>query len=400
MSMKHRNQYTPFIDDFTCEYGINPFYLYRKADLNLQQEIEDWLFQTVRSVNTIPRNITSDDEIIQDLRALSEVEPKSVFYDNSFHFNLSGNLTCREFLFDKMIRVEKSSNMPSVHDSFYNDHRLKRAIRKCLQFSYDIITLLSWLKISGSGYGDNFRPASAKSLYEIFGKPYDCKVIDSSSGWGGRLLGAHFASNVSEYVGTDPNTHTELNKLITFINSHGLSTNTREIVMPIGSEDFTPQNYPEYKNHFDLYFSSPPYFNAEVYSHDRSQSCIKFSTYPNWVRGFLRPTIHNMCDLLNPKGIFLINIFEKVPNIKEIIRLCLLEKGWILYRSLRYLLKMMPGTDLKTDDPNLRVKRPRETGARFEPIFVAKSIPQLLDEGVITSTQANQFLSHVTARAY
>ena len=39
---------------------------------------------------------------------------------------------------------------------------------------------------------------------------------------------------------------------------------------------------PELREEYDLVFTSPPFFNTEIYSKDISQSCNMYQEYQDW----------------------------------------------------------------------------------------------------------------------
>ena len=49
-------------------------------------------------------------------------------------------------------------------------------------------------------------------------------------------------------------------------------------------EDF---DYSEYENYFDVVFTSPPYFSVERYSHDDTQSWVRYKNIDVWNEYFL-----------------------------------------------------------------------------------------------------------------
>lgn len=389
--LKYRNQYTDEIEEYKIQTGIDPFQRYKETDSESEkEEIEKWLFTLIRSKNTIPKVEISDMEIQKDLIALSEVDSHEVYHDNQYFFNPQGNLTCKEFMWDKMNRVSKSGAR-SIEQIFNDDYQLMRVVKKALTYSKDESVLFHWLQINGSGYGNNFRPASAKAIYELFGKKDDCRVLDSSAGWGARMCGAHFAQNVSEYFAVDPNTAPECNKLKELLDTSMFNTNTKKTILQIGSEDLPVSDFREY---FDLYFSSPPYFSTEKYSYDPTQSWVKFPKYEQWIKGFYQQTIYNVCDMLKKDGIFILNIFEKITEIKKITSLFLANRGWYIYKTDKYLLRTMPGTAKKMEDGSYR-ERDRKTGSNYEPVWYAKHYTQLLKEGLINEELAQRFEKRV-----
>ena len=65
--------------------------------------------------------------------------------------------------------------------------------------------------------------------------------------------------------------------------------------------DFTP-----YENHFDMVFTSPPYFSVERYSYDDTQSWIRYKTIDDWNKNFLHYIRKNMASI--KKGGYTVNI--------------------------------------------------------------------------------------------
>jgi len=95
--------------------------------------------------------------------------------------------------------------MRSAVESFLIDKSLRKAIRLALETTGKItdVSVLNKLKIvNGTQVCSNFRPAAAKAVYEKYlsGK----RVLDPSTGYGGRLLGFLALDREAEYVGIDP----------------------------------------------------------------------------------------------------------------------------------------------------------------------------------------------------
>ena len=138
-------------------------------------------------------------------------------------------------------------------------------------------------RVSGSQMVSNFRPVTASMIYKIFTDEGDT-VWDMSCGWGGRLL-ASVKAKVN-YIGTDPNTKTMkgLKEMITTFG--GVAYNYELLTM--GSEEYRPK-----KNSLDFCFTSPPYFDTEKYSNEKTQSYLKYATVNKWKEKFLRKTLDN-----------------------------------------------------------------------------------------------------------
>ena len=149
-----------------------------------------------------------------------------------------------------------------------------------------------------------FRPASAKAVYDVFKAE---KVLDFCGGWGDRLCG-FYASNAKEYVGIDPNSslHTGYQEQSDFYGGQSVSKKVRFFCSPAEDTDLS-----EYKEYFDLAFTSPPYFNAEKYCKEDTQSWIRYGKSPKaWLEKFLFKAIENVWDSLKVGGRLIINIAD------------------------------------------------------------------------------------------
>ena len=212
----------------------------------------------------------------------------------------------------------------------------------------------------------NFPSMTAKWIYENYikdiyndeqlislsrNKEDKPKVFDSSSGWGGRLLGALSSKVPLHYIGLDVNNsikgcyetlgdfyNSKCGKKETFWTNvskqydiYDYKRDTPSNTNTSMGKEYYPIIYPntfeihykgsevigdddefmsKHKGDVDLCFTSPPYFNKEIYSDDKEQSAIKFPNYEDWLSGFLEPTIKTYFDLLKENRYCLINIAD------------------------------------------------------------------------------------------
>ena len=376
------NNYSDAFEDFAIKNGRDIFTMYN--DINTtddeREELIQWLFNLIRSRdNAVPLHTWSDDIFNKIVSGLCDIDTYTIYQDGSFNLNNMGANILTQF-FPEILDVVKSGKA-SPRDFFKDDKRLLGYCRTVLKYCTSPLEMFKMMSFRGSSRCYNFRPATAKTIYELYGKD-NCKVLDTSSGFGGRLLGFFTAKNTSEYVGIDPNTADSCNKFILYMGRY--FTNKKAYVNKIGSEDFTIENYPKYENYFDISFTSPPYFSIERYSDDITQSHIKFNTYDLWVDGFYRNTIYNSCNALKLDGVFAVNI-SWVDNIKEYTEEFLNDCGFYIIKEDKYLLRIHPRESSYGSDKM----------SKYEPIWVAKHYTELLKEGLITREKAEECYNRV-----
>ena len=376
------NNYSDAFEDFAIKNGRDIFTMYN--DINTtddeREELIQWLFNLIRSRdNAVPLHTWSDDIFNKIVSGLCDIDTYTIYQDGSFNLNNMGANILTQF-FPEILDVVKSGKA-SPRDFFKDDKRLLGYCRTVLKYCTSPLEMFKMMSFRGSSRCYNFRPATAKTIYELYGKD-NCKVLDTSSGFGGRLLGFFTAKNTSEYVGIDPNTADSCNKFILYMGRY--FTNKKAYVNKIGSEDFTIENHPKYENYFDISFTSPPYFDIERYSDDITQSHIKFNTYDLWVDGFYRNTIYNSCNALKLDGVFAVNI-SWVDNIKEYTEEFLNDCGFYIIKEDKYLLRIHPRESSYGSDKM----------SKYEPIWVAKHYTELLKEGLITREKAEECYNRV-----
>ena len=376
------NNYSDAFDDFAIKNGRDIFTIYN--DINTTDEererLVEWLFNLIRSRdNAVPLHVWSDDIFNKIVSSLCDIDTNVTYQDGAYSLNNIGANILTQF-FPEILDVVKSGKA-SPRDFFKDDKRLLGYCRTVLKYCTSPLEMFKMMSFRGSSRCYNFRPATAKALYELYGKD-NCKVLDTSSGFGGRLLGFFTAKNTDEYVGIDPNTADSCNKFILYMSRY--FTNKKAYVNKIGSEDFTIENYPQYENYFDISFTSPPYFNIERYSDDITQSHVKFNTYDLWVDGFYRNTIYNSCNSLKLDGVFAVNI-SWVDNIKEYTEEFLNDCGFYIIKEDKYLLRIHPRESSYGSDKM----------SKYEPIWVAKHYTELLKDGMITRDKAEECYQRV-----
>ena len=392
MAFKLENQYTYLFEDFQINNGYDIFMRYQDKNTadeereHLESVVKGWILDKNHEV---ARLTYSDDYMLYNVNSLMSLSTSDIYSNGEFGVNSVGVSVLQTF-FPELEGVDKVKGCCMRDFCKKSEKSFTRYVRKLLKYGKSPNDMRSMFAFVGAGYCSNFRPATSKALYELYGKD-NCKVLDTSSGFGGRLLGFFTAKNTSEYVGIDPNTADSCNRFIEFMQMR-FGLNKKAYVNKIGSEDFTIENYPQYENYFDISFTSPPYFDTEKYSDSDTQSYKKFNTYDSWVDGFYRNTIYNSCNALKIHGTFAINIFEKVDNIKEYTEEFLNDCGFYIIKEDKYLLRVMSGTQ-KGEDGEFYTRK--KDSYNYEPIWVAKHYTELLKDGLITRDKAEECYNRV-----
>jgi len=166
-----------------------------------------------------------------------------------------------------------------------------------------------------------FKPSIAKAFYDYYGSE---NVLDFSAGWGDRLAGFYVSEKGKHYVGIDPNlnNHDGYRKQVEFYKKHqSFFEHDREVdLIPSPAEDV---DFTKYHNHFDTVFTSPPYFDVERYTHDDTQSWVRYKNIDSWNKNFLHKTLEKIIPTIKSGGILAVNIADVYnPKTKDYFDIC------------------------------------------------------------------------------
>jgi hypothetical protein len=277
----------------------------------MEAEIIDHAFRHYRSTGFPYRKLTIH-SCMQEINQLSQVEPENqgnsivgyhvadTYHPHRFHVTVDGKI--------------------NPFDAFEDDRKLIRSLKLAYDEGAKLKGLLGpMMLVLGTQACSNFRPAYAMSLYREFcGK--DSMVLDTSTGYGGRLVGAMASGVVKKYVGVDPNTLTHKgNKKM--VSDLGWGESVELINKPV--EDLKSGDFEI--DGFDFAFTSPPYFTKEHYSEEKTQSWKRYPTATNWREGFLLPMLKFQHDLLKKGAVSVVNIADvKVKGeLFECVKWCI-----------------------------------------------------------------------------
>ena len=265
------------------------------------------VFDLYRSINLVPIIYYTHSGLVNAVREFRSIGYNKVNNNKISLGNNKGQPLSR-FLFPNMMTAEpKGRGSNSLKDRFYDDKKLKRAIKICFDMReghklvYPTAIRRALELVTGENI-QNFKPQNARALVEHLCPVLWGNVYDYSAGYGGRLLGISCSNMNYNYTGIDPNTETI--KYLNYFNEIlDEAVGVKGTLIKNVSEEYKPSD-------IDLAFSSPPYFNLEKYSDEDTQCMVRYRTLDEWFSGYVEPTIENIYKGLNKDGIFATNIAD------------------------------------------------------------------------------------------
>ena len=287
-------------------------------DANPQKTIDD-VFNIYRSRGIVPIVYYTEEGLIKTIKEFSTAKYNSV-QDNVIGLGNNQGQTINRFLFPNMMTAEpKGRGSNSLKDRFFDDRKLKRAIRICFEFRQGekLVfpnTIRTALELVTGENITNFKAQNARAIVEHLCPVLWGKVYDYSAGYGGRLLGISGSNMRYNYIGIDPNTETV--KYLNYLNSLIYQAiGVKNEIVCATSEEYQPEEV-------DCAFSSPPYFNLEKYTDEPTQCMVRYQSLDSWFEGYVEPTLQNIYRGLNNDGIFATNIADyKTYGQKEPIKI-------------------------------------------------------------------------------
>ena len=265
------------------------------------EKVTDEIFNIYRSINIVPITYFSQRGIENKIRELQLSIPNQV-KDYTLGLGNNKGQDLIRFMFPNMMTAEpKGRGSNSLKDRFYDDKKLKRAIKICFVHREGdnpvrpslIRTALEL--VTGENI-QNFKAFNARSIVEELCPMFNGRIYDYSAGYGGRMLGTCTSRMHYQYHCVEPNTQTV--EYLTYLSSFLRSEIKINCTV---SEEYEPQD-------IDLAFSSPPYFNLEKYCDEPTQCMVKYNTLDEWFEGYVEPTMQNIYKGLNTDGVFATNI--------------------------------------------------------------------------------------------
>ena len=146
-----------------------------------------------------------------------------------------------------------------------------------------------------------FRPVMAMEVYCRF--PCRIAVLDPTMGWGGRLVGA-CALDLPKYIGVDanPNLDPLYKKMCAFLQPRS------KTAVQLFFQDALTVDYAKLK--YDVVFTSPPYYNIEIYRKEKDIEVQK--TKEEWNETFYKPLFERTWAAMQSPGYYILNVPQEV----------------------------------------------------------------------------------------
>ncbi len=197
----------------------------------------------------------------------------------------------------------------SPHDYFQEDQHLLQMLERAPRFwpnnrCWSAQAVRNLARVYGGGRVANFRPVVARNIIEALSREGDV-VVDFSAGYGGRLLGCLTLNRT--YIGIDP-ARKQVSGLKRMAIDWRRCTSSKVDIIHGCAEDVLPGFE---RNSVDLVFSSPPFFNLEVYSNESTQSSARYGNYGAWREYFLNAVLLESRRVLRRGGVLAINVSSR-----------------------------------------------------------------------------------------
>ncbi len=183
---------------------------------------------------------------------------------------------------------------------------------------------LTYLKIVGEAFKryepcSEFNPVWLTNLIPLFEKrsgPIH-NMLDMSAGRGARMVAC--AAKDINYLGIDPCecAHKNYQLMKKFVEYCGTKSKIEFVKSGFEEAWEMPESFAN--TQFDLMFTSPPYFDLEIYEDTPGQSIKKFTGLENWLENFLKVCMIKTLSLLRPGGIMAMNIDNPVHIEKDYV---------------------------------------------------------------------------------
>jgi tRNA1(Val) A37 N6-methylase TrmN6 len=319
---------------FDSTNSNNPFLINRKdgviSDINGEKltaeyiwskigkdrdNLVDYVFNYYRK-NGFPFKRENNNDLFNEYNKIKEKDPTDILNKDGYIVNSSSSGTniVKHFMGELFYSTKGAGKSKSCLDVFNDDILFRDVLKNRMGyrttkedgtvrpyvFAISDDMILQGMRSSGLGFStSSFKTMVAKYIYNTYAG-IGSRVLDYSSGWGNRALAA--GSLDIYYTGIDPLTYSKVNDMMKFFNIKG------EVLSGCSENNELYHNLGMY----DFIFSSPPFFNLEVYNDAETQSYNKYKNYESWIKNYWENTVKNCCDHLKIGGRFAVCMVDKL----------------------------------------------------------------------------------------
>jgi SAM-dependent methyltransferase len=297
----------------------------------------------------------TDAEIAEQYHVLTGTDPTGLWAGTEVQMSPAARALANMFqphMWSVPVYKSLTGRFRTPYERFVDDEAFRACLARALRiwptrFTFRPSTVRrALMTYPNTATPSNFGPTAAMAIYQRFSAHRD-RVLDFSAGYGGRLLGALAA--VRDYVGIDASRENirGMERMTQALRRLHLSRD-RPTLIHGSAEDVMPV-LPA--RAFALVFSSPPYFSKERYSADERQSWIRYGSYDQWRRRFLRPVIEESRRVLTAGGRLVLNLGDPfgLPIVSDALDLA--AKGLTLERVCFLRLGKLPYARRRTLSP-------------------------------------------------
>ena len=291
----------------------------------------EWVFNYYRRVG-YPLPQLTDAEIKAEYVRLCAKDPTEVLCLGAIkNSNCTGLSVAKHFTGPLFLSAKGGKKTKSCMEVFGDDELFRRVLKNRMGwntskedgterpyvFAIDDDMITQGMRSSGLAYSvSHFKPMIAKYIYS----KYEVKrVLDYSAGWGARCVAA--LSLGVEYYGIDPLTSGPINDLIAYFGGKGEVVNGCSELVDYGA-------FPE----VDLAFSSPPYFDLEIYAEEATQSS-HYTSYNDWLELYWKETVKRCYGKASKFAYIAVERVSKYDLLKDMGAICV-ELGGTLLESI------------------------------------------------------------------
>lgn len=299
---------------------------------------------------TFPTPVYSNMEILADLHhafnSVRKISPRQVKFGATLAPSRQGNAISKHFAGRAMTQVSYSASRTSgsinsrTVDETWKINSARTAVcrivlmeRACVKFTPNAL----WAAMSMSYYiPGNFPAVACAHLIDVLGYRLflarkeqtvtpKLRFFDPCSGWGGRFVGFWISRYFGQYVGIDPNPRLvpAYRSIGQFLSTHFAQPTEKkfQFIQACAEDMDVWQPLLEQKDaKFDVVFTSPPYFDVEMYGREEQQSGIRYgNSYNQWLNNFMFKMLLNASKVCCEDGFIVLNIANcaRCPSLVE-----------------------------------------------------------------------------------